>query len=1711
MGTSSMRFCCVFLAAFLCFVGVCGGATCISDESTGGGNWTDASTWECDGVDTTPQDDDTVIIRNTTVILNDFVQVIDTLTIESAGGLWITDDGDLSVHKGAMITDYSDLIIDEDGSFDVRGFGSGNVFIILSEGSELSHDGTEDLNVEKLTNDGGSAYIQLFDSKMTKTGTGIVSIEGYQGASSLASTAFMHSFSSYLYVESSMKIDGGGSRVIYNDNSLNFLYNGGEAYLFVDDSCLYVDGWLSIYGGGSDRSYAAGDAALKLYSSSLHVGDTLTVRGGTCFGSPSSSSGDGGVCDGYFYQAHLEVGGDVVCTGGRGGDSLSLSAGTSLGGGGYSRMAFLYSLFDFGDYLTITGGKGGSDRQTAGHANLGVCGDGGDAYLSVFSSIVVPGNDVSVIGGAGGDECGRPGYGGEASIDMYAGIGERFSASQLFNDIIIVGGTGGLAVISDTGEYGVISAGGGNAGIRVNCTILQADNLYLYGGATGDLLLSDYYIYTDSFYPITRFQAGEAQFLAYHSAVHIRGVVQIAGGNGGTVVEYYQYAVDHAFATFGGHAAVSFEYTVSNIRSSLVISGGEGGSVTVYGYGGGGGEATLNLYYSSALFGDVTQLRGGNGGVGLDSSCTQAQEWGYGGNTAFYFDHSTAIFSGDVTLQAGAGGSAPTYLPNSVLDYGCVGFGGYSIVSLTGSKAQFGGDLLITAGDGGDSSLPYSYGRDGGEAVLSSYYSVISQIGTGVLSIASGSGGSGGYLLYAKGGNGGRVYVNSQDSYLSITSSGGVFLTGGNGGPTDGYVFKYFGPSGFGGPIKALFNDSFVYIAGDFLSVAGTSGDTVDTASDPPTSAIYLDGYAWIGGNVLLQGATGATAHQDSKKDSYFTTAGTGGSAHFTTGRLYATIGGYLAIKGGDGGDLTGVSELYYYQSTRDGGEAVFFMGAHYVLNVHEAISVSTTFIVNGDLIVSGGDGGDVSDTLATRTGDGGNAKIAISTYGTQHLYVWSSMFVEGGDGGSTYLDGPADCYYCAISDDSDFWYAGNGGIASVFSTESAGELCDECILNHAQLITVGEQMYVVGGDSGSSVNCENRGGHAIVYYLQIVVGNSTEYVSLNVAGGDGGAAFGHVYFPQYSAYGGDGGEAQIEFCNINATGSITVLGGDGGAGAYDYAYAGDADTAFIDLSVNTLLANSITIIGGSGGNGKQGGNGGYGRLRAQDASFVSSTADIDIYGGPGGRGYYGSGGSGGFSSLVLSTSNLEAKTDINIVSRGGGDAYIYSAGYTDSASFFAYSSNFLVNRNLRIIEEPSGDCVSIENCYGGYDTNNLDEKSGLYLYLSRGVVGGTFEAVAADIGTSSGDYGGGYAYTVCGILLEQSSRLAVAGHTVVLSGNGGAGAGFGGGGYAYSCKVSAEQSEMLLHTLYIVTPQGGNSGSSSSAGEGGQIYGPSYDYSVVHLDQFSHILVKKNLNITARPSGYSATHPGDIYIDGMITVNANSLLFVENDLIVEGPSSGSLTNTGVGADGGNVNIFISSHSELTVTGDFYAYAGLATGGATGGYFLLAASDASLLEVVGTIYITAGEGGEDVGDGGSSYLLFYGNSEFILRDAEILGGDGGTSNADDGITYIENHCGSKIVVLGELQLNEDDRDVLDQKHGTFVIYPCEDADFVMEGENSHQFSSVFLDCRNDTDSDDLSYSQPTGDGQSDFDCTPCDCGDDVADFESLCPEFLTPS
>jgi Ca2+-binding RTX toxin-like protein len=723
-------------------------------------------------------------------------------------------------------------------------------------------------------------------------------------------------------------IDGGDgidTLELLPDNNRNLLVdmNAGE----VADGTFGTQEFVNIEnvttGGGNDT--IIGDAGPNLLS-----------------GGDGNDSLDGGA-------------GEDTLEGGTGNDTLIGGAGNDISYGGDGADTFIYTRGEGAD--TIIGGEGGTDLDTLQLVDAAFGGTGATiTYTSAeagtfsFNSGSGTFSEIEVVRGtASGDAF----LGGASTtgIEAYAEGGFDFMQGGSGNDTLY-GGTGGDSMLGGVGAdllYGdedndTLRGDAGNdtlfGGLGNDNLFGGGDNDLLFGGDGNDTLQGD---------------AGNDSLSGGDGIDHavFTGAVtdySFALGSAGELI-----VTDSVTARDGQDTLEGFEYITFNGVTYHLVTGDDGGNITLQGpgdgtptliiaHGGndlGSGQATSDVMFGGA--GDDT-LEGGDGNDTLIGEGDNDLLFGDGGNDL--------LFGGDGsdTLEGGDGNDAA---------YG--GAGHDSIDGNDGDDTLHGGlgDDIIEAGLGndlafGDEGEDYLHGRDGDDTLY---------------------GGDGADELVGGAGND-QMFGGAGDDTFSLTDGfGNDTIVGGEDGEWQGDLIDG----------SALTVDAFVIfsateagILGDGTSTAsfseiervttGSGNDVIDASVS--TSAHQLDGGA--GDDIIFGGSQADGLYGGDGNDEI---SGGGGADQIQAGA------GNDTVYGGDGDDWV------YMGPT---GENLFFGGDGNDTGLGGAGN-DTLYGDAGDDALVGGAGNDLliggpgNDTLS---GEWGNDTFVLTdSYGNNAIY----------------------------------------------------------------------------------------------------------------------------------------------------------------------------------------------------------------------------------------------------------------------------------------------------------------------------------------------------------------------------------------------------------------------------------------------------------------------------------------------------------------------------------------------------------------------------------------------------------------------------------------------------------------------------------------------------------------------------------------------------
>ena len=890
----------------------------------------------------------------------------------------------------------------------------------------------------------------------------------------------------------------------------------------------------------------------------------------------------------------------------------------------------------------------GSDGSDASDDSAATDGSAGILVDSPDCSITVTG-DAVVQGGSGGDANSTqttPGNGG-AGIDGYIGIG------TVEGETVISGGTqvtvedGGQVIGGDGGKgiEGDGNAGGtGGSGIVTGGDV-SVDDGKVSGGNGGDIADGDGIGGTGG-------TGGDA--INAGGNVDITNGSEVSGGNGGS-----------GETTGEGEGAV----TVPG------ISGGDGGSAVsgVTTTVGDGGESQEVGSYPDSVVVDDSDVSGGNGGDGTDSTTADGGQAGDGGD-AIVSEGPVDITNGS-EVSGGSGGQGgdgsgshkeeETDVPN---DGGDGGSGGSAVNvpdgSVSGVDVTIDGSTVSggSAGNGGDSENGTGgNGGDGGTAVdnipdgesKEDAGTAGTTTVTGGSEVTGGAGGQGGggsiagsvdgEINTGNGGNGGDAIKGNAS--VDTSGTGNSQVNGGAGGDA-GSVDTGKAPSGGDGG-SAISGGNDVDIGGkDTVIGGGAGGDGGDSKGDKeetgteddvggnggnggsaiewPTSEGSIDmGDSQIAGGIITggnggNGGSGGTPGDEPDKSTSGNggTGGTGGSVKLPENSKPSDATAGDGGNGGTANDGTG-------GTGGTGGEA----------SNADAGNGGTGGTATGESDSAkpgnGGTGGSIDSGSTGKPGNGGDSAPggkpghggtgSDNTQGRPGTTVPSAP-VEDGQSGTT-----VDDIYQDLVDNEDAIYPGSDGIEITYDPEKGYviKLEDDYdgtlhIPDTWGKVTIDLNGHDINGEPGKPAiefGSENGNGTAV----DIV--NSRPSVGGSINGGDG-TSESPAGSPAISAEDGFSNEG-----SITVGPGVVVNGGDG----YDAASGtGGTGGAGIDLGI-PITVNGGVVNGGNGGDGQTGGAGGDGIASSSDVTVKNNGS---VTGGDAGKSSGGAGAAEGGSGI---------------------------------------------------------------------------------------------------------------------------------------------------------------------------------------------------------------------------------------------------------------------------------------------------------------------------------------------------------------------------------------------------------------------------------------------------------------------------------------------
>ena len=730
--------------------------------------------------------------------------------------------------------------------------------------------------------------------------------------------------------------------------------------------------------------------------------------------------------------------------------------------------------------------------------------------------------------------------------------------------------------------------------------------------------------------------------------------------------------------------------------SSISASGGNGGN----GGSGGAGGATSSGKGSVALFRRLR--RGGKRAERLLKALDSDSSGGAGG------DAGVASAGGSLSASAGAG--SITF--NGVLNFnggnGGVGGGGGN-----------GGDAILLAGSGGSGGATgiSQSGGMGGTIELQttsgaiSLATVVANGGAGGSQTAqSGSGGKGlragvgGAIDNAGyGGDGGKVLIIPPEGVLpttgNITVTGSIQLSGGAGGMEaskqaagkggkgtglksrggDGGSVRNGGDGGVGGVFKVSTAGNVTLSATDMINADGGAGGLITSA-------------AGEGGSGPLGGDGGGLGHSGG--------GGDGGGVSITSSDGYVIISNTISAEGGAGGTNSGTGGAGG-MATADRGGAGGSVGAGVggsgpggkggSISISSGStagpidSITVPISIFGQLLASGGAGGDLSAKASGGAGGEGKGKASggsggsllgaggggpggsVTISGKDSININNSVNIAGGAGGGMKGTGGKGGHGPIGG--------GGGGLGSSGSGGGGGGLMlstSQIPPNRPSSITVQINAIV------------NAGGGAAGVYTG-TAGNGAS--GSDGKGGDGGAL-------ANQGSGGGGGLMLISGLNlqVNGSGALLANGGDNGEYLGQFLVTpGYAGTSGFGGNGGTVGGKGKGGDGGLVGNAGSGGGGGTigldfpGTITVNERQIVGFltvdsiaargglVSDDDVKSGNGGNagavagaggrsGNIGNNGSGGKGGTIIIQGGAGDMSGTGVVAAAGGKVEVVAA-----------------------------------------------------------------------------------------------------------------------------------------------------------------------------------------------------------------------------------------------------------------------------------------------------------------------------------------------------------------------------------------------------------------------------------------------------------------
>ncbi len=1032
------------------------------------------------------------------------------------------------------------------------------------------------------------------------------------------------------------------------------------------------NGGNAVYGLG-----AAGDGgALGDINSSFHLASGSGGNGGTVEINSLSISPvtfDCGANEGL--RAYGGRGGDVTGKSGNGGNSLGLASRDSAGGkggdilnagGGGKGGKYVFTMDggtvqlplvsvyggDSGAYLPTLTGSGGNGTNTkpgGTGGSLGAQGDGGRggnlevsaASISITASsplILASGGNASAYvgvagnGGNGGSNVSQiagGGSGGKIDSAGSGGAGGLIKLTSKANQILI---DGLLSV--DGGQRGLVNQTGGNGGNGVSP--LLGSKIGGGGGAGGSVAKAGHG--GDSGRVVLDGQStisGAGGILARGGDSF--GILQI-GGNGGdgkangaggvggdiggggdagsSLNKPGLYAIDISsksdigltvILASGGSINGDFDGSggAGGDAGSLSGAGGASGSVFDNGAGGGGGNVRITSI-SGAVSTTTVDAHGGSVGNMNAKSLTpgsQIAQNGDGGKSGAVGKNGDAGAGGSLTISTDG-----TFLANPTSSWN---FSGGSVGAYNGTSADGGTGAptagKIVGGAGGGSGFVGSNGKAGSGGSISISTKLDATInadinlnGGSVLGIyagKSGNGGVGGASGGAAGDTSGNGSAGAGGSF-TFAGLGSSKLTCQNISASGGGVADNKGISGNGGS----------------STKAGGSGGNAGSGADGGaggTISIKSDNLVSVTGSLIAEGSDGGNN---------YAVGGSGGTG------LSGGAGGKV-LDAGDGGRAGAISVESVNSDVTITGSVSINQGNGGTQNgIGGTGAVSNT----GEDARGGGSGGNVGNA-----GNAGSAGFVIGPGGSitisasNNLLIGGSVTANGGKGGDNY--GVA-----GSGGDSGSTGGAGGNVLNAGDGGKGGSVTLKALTGD---MTISGSVLANQGDGGSQVSSAGSGGDASSSGRDSTGGNGG---GIGRAG-DGGAS---------GVVAGVPGIVLNSGSDINITGSVTVLGGNGGD---NLGIAGDG--------------GNNPLHGGDGGTVDRAGNAGgkvvllpsVKAISITAGSSITITGSISADGGVGGDqlGVAGKGGDASTSPTIKGTGGNGGNVNPSGNGGNGGDITI--------------------------------------------------------------------------------------------------------------------------------------------------------------------------------------------------------------------------------------------------------------------------------------------------------------------------------------------------------------------------------------------------------------------------------------------------------------------